>query len=268
MIYPELLKPILILRSSNCYKTRSAPRFGVMWHYDDSSSDEGSWRWFTDPACKVSYNRLYQDDADVVSVADDDWAAWHAGACLHPNANSSFYGLAASTNGQTPATKVQLGAMIEDTVRLFRKEGWSAHEVQRRLVGHDEQAIFTKQNTPRRPELWGKLGRKPDPTGKRRDGVKIIDMDSARIVVAMRLGAGAPVIRKRPVLKRGSTNSVAVAELQALLGMAPANPGTFGPLTEERLKNFQRLYGLDDDGIAGDETWAKLEQVSEEVSGQ
>lgn len=72
--------------------------------------------------------------------------------------------------------------------------------------------------------------------------------------------SGAPVARRRPVLRRGSTDSVAVAELQALLGMKVNAPGTFGPLTEERLKEFQRANGLDDDGVAGRDSWRVLEQ--------
>ena len=34
--------------------------------------------------------------------------------------------------------------------------------------------------------------------------------------------------------------------------------GKMGPLTHEAIKEFQRVHGLNDDGVAGKQTWAKL----------
>jgi hypothetical protein len=48
-----------------------------------------------------------------------------------------------------------------------------------RLVGHDEQAIWTSAYTPDRA-LWGRLGRKVDPRGQRRDGKPILDLAALR----------------------------------------------------------------------------------------
>lgn len=62
----------------------------------------------------------------------------------------------------------------------------------------------------------------------------------------------------RPVLRRGS-RGVAVAELQSLLGITNlATPGTFGPLTESRVKAYQSQHGLTADGIVGRATWESL----------
>lgn len=47
------------------------------------------------------------------------------------------------------------------------------------LVGHDEQAIWTAAYTARR-SLWGKVGRKVDPTGRRPDGAPVLDVRAIR----------------------------------------------------------------------------------------
>lgn len=67
----------------------------------------------------------------------------------------------------------------------------------------------------------------------------------------------------RPVLRRGAPTSDAVRELQDLLRDAGFDPGptdgNFGSGTEEAVKAFQRARGLDDDGVAGRDTWAALD---------
>jgi murein L,D-transpeptidase YcbB/YkuD len=265
MINSAFLTPIRALHSTQCYRELSIPRFGCMIHFDDSSSDESAWRWFTDPACKVSYNRLYLDAGDVVSIADDDHAAWHAGACLTANANSAFYGQSAATNARIPATKKQLDAMIEDTARMFRFHKWPIIDVNRRIRGHDQEAIFTRANAPKRPDLWGKLGRKIDPTGLL-PGQKIINLDAYKTVVALLLnGKSADSITAqpgghvRPVLRRGSTGP-AVIDLQELLGLKLSGTGVgiFGPFTEKAVVDFQKKHGLTADGIVGSATCTAL----------
>ncbi len=39
--------------------------------------------------------------------------------------------------------------------------------------------------------------------------------------------------------------------------------GKMGPQTREAIKEFQRVHGLNDDGVAGRQTWAKLGQYAE-----
>ena len=265
MINSAFLTPVRALHSTRCYRELASPRFGCMIHFDDSSSDESAWRWFTDPACKVSYNRLYLDNGDVVSIADDDHAAWHAGACLTANANSSFYGQSAATDAKTPVTKKQLESMIEDTARIFRFHKWPMSDVPKRIRGHDEEAIFTRANAPKRPDLWGKLGRKVDPTGLL-PGKKIIDLESYKAVVVLLLnGKSADAIMEQPggnlrqVLRRGARGP-AVVDLQNLLGLklAGSGVGIFGPFTEAAVLDFQKKHGLVADGIVGPATWKAL----------
>ena len=94
-------------------------------------------------------------------------------------ANSRFYGVAAATNGRVLATEEQVAAIARICTAVFRQHQWvrtSVADVRRRLLGHDEQAIWTPAYTSRR-SLWGKLGRKVDPTGTRADGRKVLDVD-------------------------------------------------------------------------------------------
>lgn len=161
----------------------AARRFGVMLHYDDSTRDDWAVEWFDDPRCTNGYTWLVLDDGRVIELADPALRTPHAGACRVPMANSAFYGMAAATNGLVPATAAQVASIVEITAAVFRHHGWPSAEVQHRIVGHDQMAIWTPATTraagildARGRTLWGRLGRKVDPTGQRRDGRKILDV--------------------------------------------------------------------------------------------
>lgn len=172
----------------------AAPRGGVMLHYDDSSDDETSVAWFRDPRCSNGYTWLVLDNGRLIELADPAYRTPHAGPCLMPRANSFFYGIAAATNGVVPATRAQVDRIIALCTALFRYHRWAESEVRRRIVGHDAQAIWTLEQTRLAgiPDgkgrlLWGKLGRKVDPTGQRHDGQKILDVDQVRAGVRVHL---------------------------------------------------------------------------------
>lgn len=63
----------------------------------------------------------------------------------------------------------------------------------------------------------------------------------------------------RPTLRLGSRGD-AVRELQQKLGIEPVD-GSFGPLTDTAVKDYQRANGLTADGVVGSQTWAKLERA-------
>ena len=172
----------------------AVPRRGVMLHYDDSSSDDAALGWFFDKRCRNGYTWLVLDDGSIVELADPEVRTPHAGVCLTPAANSGFYGIAAATNGRVVATARQIDAIEDLCVWLFRRHGWPTAQVVERLVGHDEQAIWTKEATRAAgiddgdgEKLWGKVGRKIDPRGNRADGIPIIDVNAVRREVARRL---------------------------------------------------------------------------------
>ena len=152
-------------------KPLAVPRGGVMLHYDDSSSDRGSLEWFHDPQCRNGYTWLVLDDGRVVELADPGMRTPHAGPCLTPMANSRFYGIAAATNGSVCATAQQVSSIVRLCVAVSRFHSW----VNPHIVGHDEQAVWTAAYTARRTH-WGTVGRKVDPTGRRPDGVPVLDV--------------------------------------------------------------------------------------------
>lgn len=170
-------------------------REGVMLHYDDSSRDEWALEWFRDPRCTNGYTWLVLDDGRVVELADPRMRTPHAGACRREGANSAFYGVSVATNGLVLATEAQRRSVIALCVVLMRHHGWGADGGGPvRIVGHDEQAIWTPQTTRAAGmldatgrALWGRLGRKVDPTGVRKDRRPIIDINEVRRRVAAAL---------------------------------------------------------------------------------
>lgn len=183
-----LTAPAVTVGSKNFNALRQS-RFGVMLHFDDSSSDDSAVQWFRDPACQVSYNRLYLDDGRVVQIVPTDARAWHAGVCrvtsdVH-DANSAFYGLSAATDTRHPVTPQQMEAICRDAAALFVRHGWPAADVERRIVGHEDWAVF-----PAGHPKAGQLGRKIDPTGYDR-AHPILSTEQVRVRVAILLAACA-----------------------------------------------------------------------------
>src|SRR5437899_4638701 len=164
----------------------AAPRSGLMLHYDDSSRDDWAVEWFDDPRCTNGYTWLVLDDGRVVELADPGCRTPHAGACKTKNANTVFYGLAAATNGLVPTTDAQLASILALCVALARYHHWTPPSIPRRVVGHDEQAIWTNAYTAHRT-LWGTIGRKVDPRGQRPDGRPIIDVARIRSLITSQL---------------------------------------------------------------------------------
>ena len=167
----------------------AAPRSGIMLHYDDSTRDDWAVAWFSDPRCTNGYTWLVLDDGRVIELADPGMRTPHAGPCLTRNANSVYYGIAAATNGEVPATEAQLSSIVALGAEIVRHHGWafeSDADRAARVVGHDAQAIWTAAYTTRR-ELWGRTGRKVDPTGRRADRRAIISLEDVRTRIAANL---------------------------------------------------------------------------------
>jgi N-acetyl-anhydromuramyl-L-alanine amidase AmpD len=138
--------------------------------------------------CTNGYTWLVLDDGRVVELADPAFRTPHAGACRTPSANSVFYGIAAATNGSTLATDAQLASIAAMCASLARLHGWSVDSLDRRIVGHDQEAIWTPDSTSDRTR-WGSLGRKVDPTGTRPDRRPVIDRS---LIIALVCGIIAP----------------------------------------------------------------------------
>jgi lysozyme len=77
-------------------------------------------------------------------------------------------------------------------------------------------------------------------------------------------GAPAATQRRLPELERGASGDD-VRRLQTMLradGAPLAVDGTFGPETEEAVREFQRTHACTVDGIVGPETWGALDKAA------
>lgn len=158
-----------------------------MLHFDDSSEDTWAVKWFLDPACKVSYNRLYLDNGTVVQITPSmRHVAWHAGVCTIATPNTRYYGISAATNAKVPVTAAQFASIVHDCVALFEDNKWPRVDAylpstwrpgqDARIIGHEDVACFAS----------GKLGRKIDPSGYDHKH-PILDMAAVREAVYRQL---------------------------------------------------------------------------------
>lgn len=150
--------------------------------------------------------------------------------------NTSFIGIEAENPGHGEAwPDVQMDAYRRGVVALLRRIG-AGPEM---CCGHKEYA---------RPK-----GRKPDP---------MFDMDVFRHEVDEILRSVGAVRQQipasdgeRPTLRRGDRGElVETVQTQVL---APVD-GRFGPVTEARVRQFQRREGIVPDGIVGPVTWERI----------
>jgi peptidoglycan hydrolase-like protein with peptidoglycan-binding domain len=78
----------------------------------------------------------------------------------------------------------------------------------------------------------------------------------AQVLLNLHLADNKPA-GKWPTIRRGSVGP-AVETIQRFLGVQPVS-GVFGPLTESAVRKYQRMRGLDADGVVGDLTWRATE---------
>lgn len=100
-----------------------------------------------------------------------------------------------------------------------------------------------------------------------RSGVADYPWTHWAILRGMACPAGATVMQAVPVLRKGCSGED-VARLQEALIAAGIScgdkgaDGVFGVATQTAVRKFQALYGLAVDGVAGEMTWARLEEIS------
>lgn len=73
-------------------------------------------------------------------------------------------------------------------------------------------------------------------------------------------GAGPDIVKILATIAAHQDPVAAVAQVQAVLAYSQA--------TEDRVRAFQAAYGLEVDGIVGDETWSKVEALIKGVASE
>lgn len=179
-----------------------------------------------------------------------------AGKCSHAgpgkwqgetSGNSHFIGIEAENAGIESKEKwpeIQMVAYRQGVAAILKYLGKDASA----CAGHREYA------TPK--------GRKTDPN---------FNMDDFRAEVSKILGNGVQPIKPipnyepgtaspRPTLRRGISNdSEMVKTVQKKIGVLA--DGYFGPVTEAKLRVFQKNNGAVPDGIVGPKTWKLLDSI-------
>lgn len=188
-----------------------------------------------------------------------------AGRCYHAGegswqgittGNSSFIGIEAENSGPAHKDKKtgktipdddwppeQLDAYRRGVAAILKHIGQS----EKMCCGHREYAL--------------PVGRKTDP--------HTIDMHDFRKEVAAIMAGTAPIPQPipssdpkgRPTLRRASSLNpkFLVEQVQRKVGLTGDDvDGDFGPLTEAKVRQFQRDNGLVPDGIVGPKTWEKI----------
>lgn len=160
--------------------------------------------------------------------------------------NSSFIGIEVENSGKPDDIypEIQMEALRHGVASILKYIDADANMV----CGHKEYAP----------------GRKIDP---------LYDMAQFREAVAVLLAAGVPQIapipasddRGRPTLRREARGPIVTA-LQQLLGIDPAT-GYFGPITEAKVRAWQRTRALVPDGIVGPKSWDAFDRTAPAGTG-
>lgn len=120
----------------------------------------------------------------------------------------------------------------------------------------DAMVAFLKSNkldAPLRRHDWAAFARGYNGPGYAQNQYDRKLADAHRRWVAR--GEGAMTVRS--TLRLGARGE-AVRELQQKLGIEPAD-GSFGPRTDDAVKEYQRAQGLPADGVVGPRTWTALD---------
>jgi hypothetical protein len=107
--------------------------------------------------------------------------------------------------------------------------------------------------------VWGAGWRRPDPMHFEL-AVGSTSVDCARALRALK---GASTSRPgRPVVQLGDIGDAVELVQRFLAVVDPGDPGygTFGPRTQQAVIAYQKMRGLQPDGVVGKATWAEIDQ--------
>ena len=210
---------------------------------------------------------LSDDQAIGILNQDAEWAKHVAGASLVKanlqddigkvqSLTSLIYNVGSGAWGRSKAKMFLEAGMIED----FLHEAFSPEEGFVKINGDKSRGLVRRRAAEQ--ELWSggaTAGGSEDAGGLSSilSGLNPIGTANASTVTSQ-------VATNQSVLKRGSTDTEGVGILQDLLGMdVGEDKGIFGPATEAAVKAFQEEQGLTVDGLAGKDTFARLERSND-----
>jgi hypothetical protein len=241
-------------------------------------------RYFQTTDRDVSSHYCIDNDSIVQCVREED-VAWCAPGANHNGIHLEHAGHAKQTATEWQDAYTQ--AMLERSARLtadlctrYRIPVTWLHPTdllagKRGITSHNNVSKAFKRSThwdpgkgfPIEPYLSLVRGFMATGTGAEStaDAPAAVEGEEAatRVAAGVATAAPEPLQQPPPTLQAGS-EGWQVTRLQRLLDARACLPegaeidGDFGPVTEEAVKRFQRLAGLDADGIVGPLTWHAL----------
>lgn len=137
---------------------------------------------------------------------------------------------------------------LGDSVAAFTLDNWSAHGVM--------YVIWRQRINSNDGRGWR------DMADRQNGDITQNHFDHCHVSFREGAGGGGGGGGGSPILQQGSEGS-AVSRLQQLLtgaGFPVPTTGTFGPLTDAAVRQFQSARGLTSDGVVGPQTWAALDK--------
>lgn len=122
-----------IIRSSPNHSSRNGVEIDTIMVHSTGGALRGSLEWLCNPNSKVSAHYLIARDGTVYKLVPVQQAAWHAGKCRVPNANSRSIGIEME---QLPGD-VWTDAQKDVLLRLIRVLSRAIPSI-KYLVGHKE----------------------------------------------------------------------------------------------------------------------------------
>lgn len=146
--------PNFFAASPNFANAPAHEHLGVVVHHSVLSF-RGTIARMLDPASKVSYHVIIDDDGSRCTLVRDEGVAWHAGVSTflgRPHTNEFLLGLAfAGDTYRTPLTEAQLDSALEWLAPRWEKYHWSLD----RLTDHRQISPGRKDDL--NPVEWARF---------------------------------------------------------------------------------------------------------------
>ena len=236
--------------------TRSVPPKFIVIHYVGAGgSAKNNVAYFNGGNRQASAD-FFVDENNICQYNPDinEYNTWHCGGGLQSSSGHSFYGIC--TNGNSIGIEMCCYEIGDDIWRF--KPQTITNTVN--LVKY----LMNEFNIP-----VSNVIRHFDVTGKYCPGVDgWIPTIESRSEIAWngfkaQLGGTIPSVVKTEILKKGASGeSVETLQLNLVaIGYSIEADGDFGAKTEAAVKDFQKKYNLEVDGIVGQQTKDKMSEV-------
>ena len=262
------IKTALAYKGNYGTKRATSDILGVVLHYtaNDGDTDEGNAHYFQSPLKKKSSAHYFVDDDSVTQSVPDDYIAWHCGTkgkYYHPYLRN------ANTIGIEMCDTVKNGihdlseATRQNAIELAREIVIKYNIPYENVVRHYD---ITHKNCPAYfvadEQAWKKF--KDDIFQGIGNSIPNI-VEAPQSIPTQPQPIPTPQPTPRNYLKKGDRNDD-VKVMQQMLNNCGYNCGTadgiFGVNTETQLISFQKANGLVADGIYGNASKSKLEEVN------